>query len=187
MAFLTNIRILKNCPKVAKLSPVQGQSGPCDPVSHFCLPQFSRSKWNLSNSVNQVYDLSPLFYFITPVHQISVLMFNLKVERESKNNHSEKDKLHISGLVFRQSLKAPENMSPPSALCCCFMQHTAGVWFACSWHSMEVMSSPKCGFKECQWDDSAFQVLILTFIPSMYYILLECLLTTPWGNSFPFG
>lgn len=163
------------------------QSGPCDPVSHFCLPQIIRSEWNLSNSVNQVYDLSPLFYFITPVHQISVVMLNLKVKRERKNNHLEKDKLHISGLVLRQSLK-PLKIGVPNLPCAAASWAAHSECVVCLFiiqHAGKVIT--QVGLQKCRWADSAFQVSIFTFILSMCCIFLECLLTTSWGNSFSFG
>lgn len=185
VAFLTNVRILTNCSKV------WDQSGPCDPVSHFCLPQFIGSERNLSNSVNQVYDLSPLFYSITLVHHISVVMFNLKAKRESKNKSLGERQASHQWHGAQAKFKSPWKYDSSSCPVLLFHeQHTARAWFVCSWYSMEVMSSLKSGSEERQWADSRdldFQVLILTFSPSMCYIFLECLLTTSWGNSFSFG
>lgn len=150
------------------------------------LPSSAHQVWVKPQQL-QIKSMIYLHCFITPVHQISVVMLNLEVKRKSKNNHLEKDKLPISGLVFRQSLKALEKMRPPASLCCWSMGSTHWVWFARSQHSREVLSSPGCGFQECHWANPVFQVLIPTFIPSMCYIFLECLLTTSRANSFSFG
>lgn len=75
----------------------------------------SSSGLSESSATLQIKSMIYLHCFITPVHQISVVMLNLEVKRKSKNNHLEKDKLPISGLVFRQSLKALEKMRPPAS------------------------------------------------------------------------
>lgn len=84
----------------------------------------SSSGLSETSATLQIKSMIYLHCFITPVHQISVVMFNLEEKRESKNNHLENDKLPISGLVFRQSLKALEKMSPSASLCCWSMSST---------------------------------------------------------------
>jgi len=40
---------------------------------------------------------------MTPVHQIPVATLNVKAKKESKKYRSEKQKVHINSLWFRQS------------------------------------------------------------------------------------